>query len=316
MLQIRWHGRGGQGVVTAARIFGRAAAIYGGKYAQSFPYFGTERRGAPVTAFTRLADHPIRDRSQVYEPDCVVVLDETLLESVNVLQGLRPGGIFILNGSCGHHDGLKSRLPENTVFYQIEVTPLAQEILGVPIVNTAMVGVLAAVTGWVPWEAVKKAMQDLLPHHLVEKNWRLAEETFHRALTLRQVSHSVLGKDKGEAKTLCLTPGEPNSKSLYNQYMANNSLQPNIPTPHLIARTGSWRVQRPVLDPGKCNNCLICWLFCPEGSIQRGEGCVSIDLAFCKGCGICVRECPHQALRMVDEALLAKGEGERLAGIS
>lgn len=315
MLQIRWHGRGGQGVVTAARIFGRAAAIYGGKYAQSFPYFGTERRGAPVTAFTRLSEQPIRDRSQVYEPDCVVVLDETLVESVNVLQGLRPDGIFILNGSWGHHNGLKFKLPESTAFYQIEVTSLAQEILGVPIVNTAMVGVLAAVTGWVPWEAIKKAIQDILPARLVEKNWRLAEEAFRRALTLRPAPHSTLDKEKGEAKASCLTLREPNSKSIDKRYLAN-PLQPNIPTPHLIARTGSWRVQRPVLDPGKCNNCLICWLFCPEGSIQRGERWVSIDLAFCKGCGICVRECPRQAIHMVDEALLAEGEGERLAGIS
>lgn len=315
MLQIRWHGRGGQGVVTAARIFGRAAAIYGGKYAQSFPYFGTERRGAPVTAFTRLSDQPIRDRSQVYEPDCVVVLDETLLESVDVLQGLRPGGIFILNGSFTHLDGLKFRVPESTAFYQLEVTSLAQEILGVPIVNTAMVGVLAAVTGWVPWEAIKKAIQDILPARLVEKNWRLAEEAFRRALTLRPVLYSAPGQDKGEAKASCLTSGGSDSKS-NNRFLVNNGLQPNIPTPHIIARTGSWRIQRPVLDPGKCNNCLICWLFCPEGSIRRGEGCVSIDLAFCKGCGICARECPRQALCMVDEALLVKGEGERIARIS
>jgi len=302
-------------VVTAARIFGRAAAIYGGKYAQSFPYFGTERRGAPVTAFTRLSDQPIRDRSQVYEPDCVVVLDETLLESVDVLQGLRPGGIFILNSSSTHLNGLKFRVPENTAFYQIEVTSLAQEILGVPIVNTAMVGVLAAVTGWASWEAIKKAIQDILPSHLVEKNWRLAEEAFNRALTLRPVPYSALNQYKGEAKASCLTSGGSDSKS-DNRSLVNNSLQPNILTPHIIARTGSWRIQRPVLDPEKCNNCLICWLFCPEGSIRRGKGCVSIDLAFCKGCGICARECPRQALRMVDEALLVKGEGERIARIS
>ncbi|WP_366017965.1 4Fe-4S binding protein [Thermanaeromonas sp.] len=93
-------------------------------------------------------------------------------------------------------------------------------------------------------------------------------------------------------------------------------MQPNLPTPHLVARTGSWRIQRPVIDPWKCNDCLICWLFCPEGSIRRGESCTSIDLTYCKGCGICARECPRQAIHMVDEALISQGEGERLAGIS
>ncbi|MBC7325877.1 MAG: 2-oxoacid:acceptor oxidoreductase family protein, partial [Moorella sp. (in: Bacteria)] len=100
MQQIRWHGRGGQGAVTAARIFGLAAAVYGNWYAQSFPSFGTERRGAPVTAFTRLDERPIRDRSQVYAPDYVVVLDTTLLESTNVYAGLASGGTVLIN--TGH----------------------------------------------------------------------------------------------------------------------------------------------------------------------------------------------------------------------
>lgn len=185
MLQIRWHGRGGQGVVTAARLLGRAAAIYEGRYAQSFPSFGTERRGAPVMAFTRLADHPLRDRSQIYEPDCVVVLDGTLWGSVDVLQGLRPGGVILLNISSLP---LKLSLPEGVALYRVDATGLAREILGLPIVNTAMVGALAGLTGWVSWEAVKKAIGDILPAHLVEKNWRVAEASFR------------LGKELGKGR--------------------------------------------------------------------------------------------------------------------
>ncbi|MGB9663098.1 MAG: 2-oxoacid:acceptor oxidoreductase family protein [Moorellaceae bacterium] len=188
MLQIRWHGRGGQGVVTAARILGRAAAIYEGRYAQSFPAFGTERRGAPVMAFTRLADHPIRDRSQIYEPDCVVVLDGTLWGSAEVLRGLRPGGAVLVNASAL---SAKLSLPERVALYRVEVTGLAREILGVPIANTAMVGALAGVTGWVSWEAVKKAIGDILPAHLVEKNWRVAEASFRLGKELRMSSKRV-----------------------------------------------------------------------------------------------------------------------------
>ncbi|HBT46870.1 MAG TPA: hypothetical protein DEA73_03155 [Peptococcaceae bacterium] len=77
---------------------------------------------------------------------------------------------------------------------------------------------------------------------------------------------------------------------------------PNLPTPHLKFRTGSWRTVRPVLQADKCNNCLLCWLFCPEGSIRRGQGHVTIDLDYCKGCGICAHECPRHALQMAEEA--------------
>ncbi|MGI9952414.1 4Fe-4S binding protein [Moorellaceae bacterium AZ2] len=85
---------------------------------------------------------------------------------------------------------------------------------------------------------------------------------------------------------------------------------PNLPTPHLKFRTGSWRTARPVLQAGRCTNCLICWLFCPEGCIRRGKGYISIDLDYCKGCGICVRECPRQALKLVEEVIPGGEEGE------
>lgn len=85
---------------------------------------------------------------------------------------------------------------------------------------------------------------------------------------------------------------------------------PNLLTPHLQFSTGSWRMLRPVLEAEKCTNCLLCWLFCPEGCIRREEEYISIDLDYCKGCGICTRECPRQALSMVDEVSLISGEGD------
>ncbi|WP_027718924.1 2-oxoacid:acceptor oxidoreductase family protein [Desulfovirgula thermocuniculi] len=182
MLQIRWHGRGGQGVVAAARLLGRAAAVYEGRYALSFPSFGTERRGAPVKAFTRLGDRPIRDRSQIYTPDCVVVFDVTLLEGGDTWQGLRHGGIFLLNAPFEPHS-----LPlQGVTFYRVDVTALAREVLGQPLVNTAMVGVLAGITGWVSGEAVKGAIFDLFPARLAEKNWLAAEKAYLLGQELRE----------------------------------------------------------------------------------------------------------------------------------
>src|SRR5690606_22632940 len=96
MIEIRFHGRGGQGAVTAAEILAKAA-FEDGKYCQAFPFFGAERKGAPVMAFSRIHDKPIRRRYQVYNPDYVVVLDETLLEAVDIVSGLKEGGKVVIN---------------------------------------------------------------------------------------------------------------------------------------------------------------------------------------------------------------------------
>ncbi|OIQ60925.1 NADH-dependent phenylglyoxylate dehydrogenase subunit gamma [Moorella thermoacetica] len=178
MLQIRWHGRGGQGAVTAARIFGLAAALYAGWYAQSFPSFGTERRGAPVTAFTRLDDRPIRDRSQIYNPDYIVVLDATLLETTDVFAGLAPGGIVLINSSREVAGG---RIPAGVRLHYLDATHLAREVLEVPIVNTAMVGALAGVSGLLPAEAVTRAIADVLPEGLADKNAAVARRAYELA---------------------------------------------------------------------------------------------------------------------------------------
>ena len=181
MLQIRWHGRGGQGAVTAARILGLAAAVYGSWYAQSFPSFGTERRGAPVTAFTRLDDRPIRDRSQVSNPNYIVVLDATLLENTDIFAGLAPGGIVLINSNrkvindCGDHD---DRVLSRSGLHYLDATHLAREVLGVPIVNTAMVGALAGLSGLLPVTAVTRAIVDVLPERLAARNSDVARQAF------------------------------------------------------------------------------------------------------------------------------------------
>ncbi|QGP91089.1 NADH-dependent phenylglyoxylate dehydrogenase subunit gamma [Neomoorella glycerini] len=175
MLQIRWHGRGGQGAVTAARIFGLAAALYGGRYAQSFPSFGTERRGAPVTAFTRLDNRPIRDRSQIYNPDYVVVLDATLLESTDVFAGLAAGGMVLINAG---REMAAGQVRAGARVYYLDATRLAREVLGAPIVNTAMVAALAGATGLLSLEAVEKAIADVLPEGLAAKNIGVARQAF------------------------------------------------------------------------------------------------------------------------------------------
>src|SRR5512139_1565174 len=167
MIEIRWHGRGGQGAVTSAEILAEAA-ISEGKYAQAFPSFGPERRGAPVLAFDRIsAKRPIRNRASISEPDVVVVLDPGLLRIVNVTSGLKPGGVVIVNtmktaGQISQEFDIKATIAT------VGATRIALELLGVPITNTTMIGAVLKVT-----EAVK--LESLIePIH--KRFGRLAEK--------------------------------------------------------------------------------------------------------------------------------------------
>ena len=175
MKEIRWHGRGGQGGFTAARLLGMAAAQCDHCYAQAFPSFGPERRGAPVLGFTRIDDAPIRDHSKIYECDYVVVLDASLLESVDVREGLKPGGILLVNSACRLPDEYYS--PDYKT-YTVDATSDALEILGQPITNTSMFGALVAVSELVPLEAALSAVEEVMAPELWEKNKKVLRATY------------------------------------------------------------------------------------------------------------------------------------------
>jgi len=152
--EIRLHGRGGQGSVTAAEIIA-VAAFEDKRFSQAFPAFGVERRGAPVMAFARIADKPIRVRSQIYEPDYVIVQDVTLLDVVDVASGLKPDGKIIINT-----DRSREQLKLNTKaeVINIDATKIAMEILGRPIVNTTMLGAFCGASREIGLESLNKAI--------------------------------------------------------------------------------------------------------------------------------------------------------------
>jgi len=159
MVEVRWHGRGGQGAVTSAELLARAA-IAEGNYAQAFPSFGPERRGAPVLAFVRVdKSKPIRIRAEVREPDIVVVLDPGLLTVVNVLSGLKPGGVVIINSKKPARQ-LRDELGFTGPLATVDATRIARDILGVPITNTTMVGAVIRVSGIVRLESVIPPLED------------------------------------------------------------------------------------------------------------------------------------------------------------
>ena len=175
MIEIRWHGRGGQGAFTAARLLGNAMVL-DGKEAQAFPSFGPERRGAPVLAFTRVDDKKITDRSEVEECDSVVVLDETLFGDP-VKAGIKPGATVVINtlkdASEFDFSGIDCKV------LTVDATGLALDILGRDITNVPMLGALASATGIADLETLKRAIDDQLPEKIREKNKQLLEEAYN-----------------------------------------------------------------------------------------------------------------------------------------
>ncbi len=140
MLEIRLHGRGGQGAVTSAELLA-TAAIDKGKYGQAFPSFGPERRGAPVVAFLRVDDRQIKIRSNINEPDLVLVLDPSILRIVDVTSGLKKGGILVANTRY-QADEIRKELGLTCKLAVVDATRIAREELGLPITNTTMIGAL------------------------------------------------------------------------------------------------------------------------------------------------------------------------------
>ena len=174
MKEIRFHGRGGQGVVTAADVLAMAA-FYDGKFSQAFPSFGVERRGAPVTAFARIDSKPIRRRSQIYEPDYVIVQDPSLIGVVDVASGLREGAVIIINSAKK-----VSEFPEFNSFrvYTVDATKIALEHIGKPIVNMPMLGAFSKITKEVTLESLRKAIRKRFEgkEAIAEKNIKAMEE--------------------------------------------------------------------------------------------------------------------------------------------
>ncbi len=177
MIEVRFHGRGGQGAVTAANILA-SSAFKEGKYVQAFPFFGVERRGAPVTAFTRIDERPIRIKTQVYEPDIVVVLDPSLLDTVDVTAGLKEEGTVIINTEKSKDEILEKLKKKPSKIALVDATTIALNVLGLPITNTAILGAVAKATGLVKLESVQSAIKEVFSGPLGDKNAKVAEEAY------------------------------------------------------------------------------------------------------------------------------------------
>lgn len=178
MKEIRIHGRGGQGVVTAAELIA-IAAFYDGKKSQAFPSFGVERTGAPIESFARIDDKFIRAREHVYHPDVLIIQDATLLETVNVAQGCGENTLVIIN-TTKDKKNIKIGLPKENIF-TVDATKIALEIIGRNIVNTVILGAFAKNTSLISLTSLKKAVKEKFgekSRQIAEKNIKAVERAF------------------------------------------------------------------------------------------------------------------------------------------
>ena len=187
MIEVRFHGRGGQGTVVASRLL--ATSIFlDGKYSQSFPAFGVERRGAPVTAFLRLDEKPVRIRTEIYEPDHIVILDPLLVDQVPLTNGLKKQGIAIINSSKAPKE-----FADRFKGFKVATVPAGQIAIKYhlgspqsPIVNTAILGAVARVLSIVSMENLVKAIKSDVPAK-ADNNASAAEEAYQRVSEVVQL---------------------------------------------------------------------------------------------------------------------------------
>ena len=176
LVEIRWHGRGGQGIVSVSRLLAEAALL-DKKHVQSFPEFGPERSGAPVRGFTRISDEPISIHSQIYNPNVVVVVDPTLLNA-NVAAGLATDGTIIANTERSINELKKLLSVQNAHVYSVNARRIALDILARPIYNTAMLGALIKVVPITSFESIANAVRARFPGTLGEKNVEVVKRAY------------------------------------------------------------------------------------------------------------------------------------------
>lgn len=193
MLQVRFHGRGGQGVVTAAEMLS-IAAFEQGRHAMAFPSFGSERTGAPVVAFCRIDDREIRLREPILAPDVLIIQDPTLLHQVDVFQGLHPDGYVLINSTRSFDElgvgDIAQRFRHERLTH-VPATEIAMKHLGRPVANAVLLGGFAALSGLITLDAVSHAIRDKFSGKVAEGNVAAAAEAYEYIRNeLLELSHA------------------------------------------------------------------------------------------------------------------------------
>jgi pyruvate ferredoxin oxidoreductase gamma subunit len=306
MYRIRFHGRGGQGMKTASRMLGTAFFLTGLEV-QDAPRYGAERRGAPISAYVRASRSFIHERGIIRRPDLVVVADETLvaMPAAGVLAGVTAHAVLLLPSPQPPEvwqerlkfPGLVLTLPAAA-----EEDPGERRFVG-----AVLVGAAARLVGVIPREALARAVQDELAHlgaDVVAKNLEPALESYN-------LMAAYAGCVTEAAEVLADTYEKPAWIDLPCDEVSAAAPAIFAPATSEQVPTGLWRTVRPVIDRGHCRRCAwICSTLCPDGVISTNEaGYPVIDYEHCKGCLICLANCPAHAIRAEPEEA-----GEKMVG--
>jgi pyruvate ferredoxin oxidoreductase gamma subunit len=293
MLRIRFHGRGGQGAKVASRILGTAAFLEG-YYAQDFPLYGAERRGAPIAAFTRISELPIMERGVIFEPDVVIIMDETLFYDPRAmpLSGLKEGGLVFVNTP---HSLEEERIEHaiSGLVITLDITKVSLDILECPVLSTLAGAVASRISGLKEdslIDAVKKEISGIVTDSkLLKKNIEASLYCYNAIEPIELKTTETIQKGSPVLKV----PFEP-------AIISSPAINSTGNTP--MRKTGNWRVFRPVWNRDACKKCMTCVARCPDGCITLDdEGFPYTDYDNCKGCMICVMECPAKKIGKIRE---------------
>jgi pyruvate ferredoxin oxidoreductase gamma subunit len=292
MIEVRFHGRGGQGAKLASRILGRSGFL-AGLYIQDFPLYGAERRGAPIISSTRLSDQPIEQRGYLEEPDLVLVMDDSLLKETRaqIFHGTRSTTPIIVNSPGAASDLLGGDV-DAAKLISLDLSAIARRIIGLDAVSAEVAAVAAKAIGGISRDAVAEAVriecrEIELPMALIEKNVLAALEVYGAAFEISFSPRTEVDRAIGLSVAAWPLP------------VSVRSVAPTIrhPASAALRSTGNWRLERPEIALDKCKRCFLCYLYCPEGAINLdADNFPHIDYDHCKGCMVCYEECPTDAV--------------------
>lgn len=297
MYRIRLHGRGGQGMKTASRILGTAFFLEGYEI-QDAPRYGAERRGAPIFAFVRASHEPIYERGIITRPDLVIVADDSLVPvpAAGVLTGIDAHTVLLIN-SDEAATTWQQRLNISGKVYTLPAEADNRDELR--FLGATCTGAAAALLGVISRQTLQQAIKD----ELAGLGGELVEKNLHKAITAYDQMTQYSG---------CVTTRDPIPATQYQSpawvEFPFDDARISAPAIHAGAtsvevRTGLWRTLRPVIDYTLCNRCWwVCSSFCPDGAIDVDEtGQPHIDYDHCKGCLVCVSQCPPHAIHTISE---------------
>jgi len=306
MFRIRFHGRGGQGMKTASRILG-TAFFKAGYEVQDAPRYGAERRGAPIFAYVRAARTPINERGIISHPGLVIVADDTLvgMPAAGVTLGMDAHTVLLINT----HEPVETwqqRLNTEAKILILEAQEEVEDRAALPYIGSRCAAAAAALTDAISRKFLLAAISEELGHldqDIIDQNRDIAGSVFDE-----MAHHAGLVEQSGLPSAQNFTRPEWIDVPFENAQISNLAIHAGATS--VKVRTGLWRTMRPVINYQKCSGCAwICSTYCPDGAINvRTDGYPEIDYDHCKGCLVCVAQCPPHAIESIAEHLAREQE--------